>query len=450
MRARSLLLLTLGLAGCGPEETLLVVQVQTDLTPGHDFVAIRTTVGAERFAVLAGDATDWGRGVRVAELEVPRGEVSLVVSALGADEAVVVERPVRVDAGALAVVTVLLTRSCGGVVCPLPGDATATACVAGGCVDSGCSPETPAACGPAACASAADCPGASACTEAQCLAGTCFLAPDHAACAAGLSCDPDLGCRDPAIRARDFGPAVRIDELSTDDLEEDPTLTPDGLEIVFVREDAAGADLFAAKRGSVGEPFETAAPIAELNTPAREGNPALAADGLTLYFVTDGTLVRATRPDRTSPWGEVAPALPTSPLAHACPGPSADHLELAYCTGTPGLPVDVDLYLSRRSTAVADFEPGALIESTATSGADASAYLRVPGALVLYYSSGIPGRDLLYVTRPNRRAPFGEPTPLHSVNGTFEDEDPWLSDDERTIVFASDRAGTYDLYRATR
>ncbi len=50
-------------------------------------------------------------------------------------------------------------------------------------------------------------------------------------------------------------------------------------------------------------------------------------------------------------------------------------------------------------------------------------------------------------------APFGTPQPLTSLDSANDDEDPWLSPDQRTILIVSDRPGAgvaYDIYEATR
>jgi hypothetical protein len=47
-------------------------------------------------------------------------------------------------------------------------------------------------------------------------------------------------------------------------------------------------------------------------------------------------------------------------------------------------------------------------------------------------------------------APCRKPRPLTELNSPSEDRTPWLSQDELEIFFSSDRAGTPDLYHATR
>ncbi len=183
---------------------MLVVQVRTDLAPGVSFDAVRVRLEREGSAsldrvVLAVDGSDWGAGVRVLEEPVAAGRHQLLVSALDASGAVIVERPlaVRLEGGGVRVSTVLLTADCQGVVCPAPaGDPALAACVGGRCASDECTEEDGAACGASECAAAEDCPAVSACATRECTAsGTCFAAPIAGACAEGLVCDAALGCR---------------------------------------------------------------------------------------------------------------------------------------------------------------------------------------------------------------------------------------------------------------
>jgi hypothetical protein len=80
----------------------------------------------------------------------------------------------------------------------------------------------------------------------------------------------------------------------------------------------------------------------------------------------------------------------------------------------------------------------------------ADGFLSVDG-LSLYFASKRTGNAELYVARrASRDEDFGEPTPLLGVNTASEERMPWLSADERTLYFASDRLGSYALYVATR
>jgi len=183
------------------------VQARTDLVPGDDFAFVRVEVTTPSGATVPIELAsvqdrDWADGVRVAELaDLAPGRYAVRVAALDAGEAVVVERPVRVElADRAEVVTVLLTRACADVTCPGPSDdADAIACEAGRCVPGDCYEEAPEACGDAACETVADCPGADGeCGARECTpTGSCFVRLDPAACGAG-ACDPTGRCRDPA------------------------------------------------------------------------------------------------------------------------------------------------------------------------------------------------------------------------------------------------------------
>ncbi len=187
----------LACVACDGGEVILAVQVRTDLRPGRDFTAVLVTQGATRLYTDAADHRAWGEGVRVAELTgLEPGRLALEVAALGPDGEAVVARRVGVELrGGVEVVTVLLTRSCGGVVCPAAGDLPEqTACAAGRCVEEDCVGERAEACGPPECASDTDCGAGGACTADRCVGGLCFRSPDHDACAPSELCDVVAGC----------------------------------------------------------------------------------------------------------------------------------------------------------------------------------------------------------------------------------------------------------------
>lgn len=195
-RLTAILAMTLGLGACESAETVLVVQVRTDLVPGRDFEAVVVDLEGTRRELAAGTARDWGAGVRVAEVTgLPPGATRFSVAAVDTSGATVVARPVRVEIRAgVTVATVLLSVACGGVECPTAGaDPNATACVAGRCVVEECVGERADACG-TECAADADCPAGLGCARAACVGGLCFFSPDHAACDAAEVCDSASHC----------------------------------------------------------------------------------------------------------------------------------------------------------------------------------------------------------------------------------------------------------------
>lgn len=193
--------------GCSGDDLLLVVDLRTDLVPGVEFSSVRTIVetGTDSGSfvdVLAPAGADFVGGQRVAELSgLSTGPIRIRVEAQTEEGTVVAARPVAITLTESLGVTVVLSRACLGVTCPLPdGDPVATACLGDTCGDPACTVETPDACGEPACTVASDCAEGPACAPRVCSGGVCLGRPDDAACGVEEFCDPDAGCR-PAVNA---------------------------------------------------------------------------------------------------------------------------------------------------------------------------------------------------------------------------------------------------------
>ena len=74
--------------------------------------------------------------------------------------------------------------------------------------------------------------------------------------------------------------------------------------------------------------------------------------------------------------------------------------------------------------------------------------------LTIYFASerpgGVGGIDLWVATRSSRDGSFSQITNLSGLNGPGLDSDPFLSADERELVFCSDRDGSVRLWRSVR
>jgi hypothetical protein len=58
--------------------------------------------------------------------------------------------------------------------------------------------------------------------------------------------------------------------------------------------------------------------------------------------------------------------------------------------------------------------------------------------------------DLYRARRVATNQDFGEPEPLHDLNTTNDERDPWLSEDGEWLYYSSNRSGFYAIYRARR
>lgn len=286
-----------------------------------------------------------------------------------------------------------------------------------------------------------------------------------AACGGSDPAPADAPIDDPIPDAAPLGPfgaAVAVAELNTiDAAEEDPALTADQLEIFFVSNRLGGVggnDIYTATRGSTTEPWGPVSNVAELNTIEGETHPHVAPDGLSMYLSSNraGGLGAAdiyftSRMARTDPWGPPTRVLELSSATgdfSAFPDPSGLILVLASNrTGT------IDLFLSTRLAVTDAWRGPAAIGTVNTASNDQDGVL-ADGGKALYFATGtgamVSGNELMVSTRPSIDVAFGPATPVSELNTMMNELDPWIADDQRTIYFNSDRAGTEDLHVATR
>jgi hypothetical protein len=198
-----LALLVCLLGGCGSEDptSSILVDVQTDLTPGVDFASIdvvATPAGTEtgmttRFEDVAG--RDFAAGVRVAELDgLPVGSVRVSAVLEDADRAFVGERATRVELGAEPYgLTLRVCGACEGLDCS--GGTEPLVCDCGRCVPVDCHPENPEACPTGVCDQDIDCGASSDCVTPTCTSdGLCLFPRNDSVCATGEYCSLDMGC----------------------------------------------------------------------------------------------------------------------------------------------------------------------------------------------------------------------------------------------------------------
>ncbi|HEY6959405.1 MAG TPA: hypothetical protein VI814_11320 [Candidatus Limnocylindria bacterium] len=81
-----------------------------------------------------------------------------------------------------------------------------------------------------------------------------------------------------------FANVTNVTELNSTGQDARPTLSHDGLEIIFHRADASGTHLWSATRASVGSPWTAPTKIEQLASAGTDVQPSISADGMTLYF----------------------------------------------------------------------------------------------------------------------------------------------------------------------
>ena len=225
-----------------------------------------------------------------------------------------------------------------------------------------------------------------------------------------------------------------LDELNALGYVAHPTLSADELTIVFSGKNLAGGvggyDLWMATRGHASQGFGNAINLNELNSAGAEYHPALAADGLTLYFASDrnGSLqifeARRASVDVSFGWPEVVPAFDSPDSVSDYPFVSSDGREF-YLTQDYG--TGLDIYVSYGAGEPP--EPNQPIGSfyvNATGGHDANSG-RSPETAFATIQRGINAAnggdvvvvaDGLYAGSGNRNLSFGgRIITLRSANG---------------------------------
>jgi Tol biopolymer transport system component len=137
------------------------------------------------------------------------------------------------------------------------------------------------------------------------------------------------------------------------------------------------------------------------------------------------------------------------------PGISADNLSLYYCSLKSGGQGDYDLWVTTRATIQDNWSPPVNLGSTVnSSSADFSPDISADG-LELYFGSNRPGGSGGYDIWVTRRTTIDDnwssPVNLGSkINRSSAEGCPAISDDGLELYFWSDRSGGYNIWVAKR
>ena len=199
--------------------------------------------------------------------------------------------------------------------------------------------------------------------------------------------------------------------------------------------------------------------VTEVNTEYEEMPPFLSFDGLSLYFsrVRTGTfyyarIFEATRQEPYGPFTSVSEVLSTSGQHFFTPWVSQDNLRMYYFAQKES-PILWQLKFSERASVNDPWPLGANISELNQLGRIHAPTLTVDELIILFDSPDIPGEggyDIWMASRPGRYSSFGSVTNLAEINTAANDSGPYITPDGLTLLFYSDRNGSYQIFRATR
>ncbi len=283
-----------------------------------------------------------------------------------------------------------------------------------------------------------------------CDGGTWVLGQNHPAGVAGAA----------AAGRPVFGAPVFVEEITSEDEQDDPSLTADERSLYFAskRSSEQREDIFVSTREALTERWSEPVRLETASSNERETAPAISADGLVLWFASDRegglgdldvwSVRRASvseefgslrhHPELSQVYGN----LPRAPTA------SGNLLPL----GIRNEDGTFDIAFAPR-VSDGEYGPPERVASVNTSASEGDPTLAFDG-LWLFFASDRddPGadKDLYFAERPTLDAPFGEPELLSELSSDANDTDPWISADGRVLYFSSSRSGKLEVYRAER
>lgn len=231
--------------------------------------------------------------------------------------------------------------------------------------------------------------------------------------------------------------------------DDDPSLTGDLLEIYFNRDN----DIYVATRASLSAAWDTPVRVDEVSSVDIETTPEITSDGLVMFLSTDKTpslggedIWMSTRASRNDVWGEPTRVDPLSSATdNAASAPTDDLLAIAQIGNPTG--TDVQLFISTRGSTSVDWPSPTAIGGVNSTSSDFSPILS-QDRRTIYFDSLRSGDEELYVaTRVDATGAFNTPEVIAELcTVTTQETDPWVSPDGHHIYFVRDNV----LYEAHR
>jgi hypothetical protein len=183
-------------------------------------------------------------------------------------------------------------------------------------------------------------------------------------------------------------PIALVPDLNSGTSDTAPNLSPNGLVMHFAS-DRGGAsnDLYVATRAQVQDPWGNITPISELNTVELEHSPTLTPNGLRMVFDRDGELFESTRGSTADPWGSPVPLTELNRAGfYVGDGELADG-GLTLYFDSEFAATGLDLYVTTRPSLDAPFEAPAPMDTLNTSGHESDPWLSPDGRTLFFARS---------------------------------------------------------------
>ncbi|NVB84857.1 MAG: hypothetical protein HOV81_41185 [Kofleriaceae bacterium] len=227
--------------------------------------------------------------------------------------------------------------------------------------------------------------------------------------------------------------------------EDDITLSSNKLELYFKRDDGGNINLYMMTRATPTSAWGPPTALGNLNTANDEESPRLSPDDLTMYFGRGGDIFKSTRATVGGTWPAatavgVLNTTANEKWAAVC---SNGYVIVSRANGGNAQ----DLYEGTITTGA-----NTLLTQLNTTQNEQGTFLSAD-CLALYFQSSRNGAqfDIYMSTRTTTTSAWSNPTVLTDFNTAgANEEDPWISTDQRLFAFASNSGGNKNLYISTR
>lgn len=185
-----------------------------------------------------------------------------------------------------------------------------------------------------------------------------------------------------------------------------------------------------------------------------DSEPAISADGLELYFISDRNGARriymSTRFSTSNAWGSPVPVYALwGPAGTSDNGPelSTDGLTIWFARTTAGQP-GPRIHVATRAIRSLGWSPPAPVTELDINAH--SPHVSQDG-LAMYFSNADPtSLDIYIATRPSVDQTWRNIRPVNRLNSAATDAAPATARNEREVYFDSTRGGGLRVYRSTR
>jgi Tol biopolymer transport system component len=199
--------------------------------------------------------------------------------------------------------------------------------------------------------------------------------------------------------------------------------------------------------------------VTEVSSAQNDEDPEVSVDGLNMFLSSDRGgdgmhLYVARRRTRDTPWEQPVrvDGLGAS-VIDVAPAVDRGQLYLVFASQR-GAASDLHLHAATRPDASAAWQAAGELTALSSASRDTDPALFSLGRSLIFASRRTtPGAktDLFQTARSDVSMPFASRVdPISDLNTSASEEDPWISQDGRHILFVSDRGGRSRIYEAWR